>query len=59
MNVGLKSIIKDNSRIEIQAQKLNFNKAKKDLKWSPKIDFKNGILKTLNWYRDNLHLFKK
>ena len=59
MNVGLKSIIKDKSRIEIEAQKLNFSKAKKDLKWNPKIDFKSGILKTLKWYRDNLHLFNK
>ena len=59
MNVGLKSIIKDKSRIEIEAQKLNFSKAKKDLKWNPKIDFKSGVLKTLKWYGDNLHLFNK
>ena len=59
MKVGLKSIIKDKSRIEIEAQKLNFNKAKKDLKWNPNINFKSGILKTLKWYGDNLHLFNK
>ena len=43
MNVGLKSIIKDKSRIEIEAQKLNFNKAKKDLKWNPKISI-DGLI---------------
>ena len=58
MKVNLKSVIKDKSRIEIEAQKLNFSKAKKDLKWNPKINFKSGILKTLKWYKDNLHLFK-
>ena len=58
MKVNLKSVIKDTSRIEIEGQKLNFSKAKKDLKWNPKINFKSGILKTLKWYKDNLHLFK-
>ena len=58
MKVNLKSVIKDKSRIEIESQKLNFSKAKKDLKWNPKINFKSGILKTLKWYKDNLHLFK-
>ncbi len=57
MKVNLKSIIKNKSRIEIEAQKLNFFKAKKDLNWSPKVNFKSGILKTLKWYKDNLNLF--
>ena len=38
--------------------KKNNNNLKKDLKWNPKINFKSGILKTLKWYKDNLHLFK-
>lgn len=58
MKVNLKSVIKNKSRIEIEAQKLNYSKAKKDLKWSPKVNFKSGILKTLKWYKDNLNLFK-
>ena len=58
MGVNLKSVIKNKSRIEIEAQKLNFSKAKKDLKWSPKVNFKFGILKTLKWYKDNLNIFK-
>ena len=56
-NIGICDFIYK-SRIEIEAQKLNFSKAKKDLKWNPKINFKSGILKTLKWYKDNLHLFK-
>ncbi len=57
MRVNLKSVIRNKSRIEIEAQKLNFSKAKKDLKWSPKVNFKFGILKTLKWYKDNLNIF--
>ena len=33
--------------------KLNCNKAKKDMKWAPKVSLDNGIKKTLKWYLDN------
>ena len=32
---------------------LNCNKAKKHIKWSPKISLVNGIKKTLTWYQEN------
>lgn len=58
MNVNLKSVVRDKSRIEIEAQKLNFNKARKNLNWSPKINFRDGILDTLKWYKKNIQLFQ-
>ena len=53
MNLNLKPIILNNSKIEIVKQKPNYNKAKKDLKWRPSTNFTDGILKTVNWYKLN------
>ena len=56
---NLKPIIKLKfKQIEISSQKLNFNKAKRELKWYPKTSFKIGIKKTIGWYKKNLGLFK-
>jgi dTDP-glucose 4,6-dehydratase len=37
---------------------LNSNKIKKDLKWSPKTSFEEGIKLTFNWYNDNKAYYK-
>ena len=37
---------------------LNSNKIKKNLKWKPKTNFNQGIIKTINWYLNN-NLFLK
>jgi CDP-glucose 4,6-dehydratase len=57
MNINLKPIILNNSSIEIIAQKLNYNKASKELGWKPATDFRSGILKTIKWYKDNYKEF--
>ena len=36
---------------------LNSNKIKKELKWRPKTKFENGLLKTFDWYLNNLKYF--
>ena len=36
-------IIKNNSKIEIYRQKLNYTKIKRDLKWAPKSNFKESL----------------
>ena len=36
----------------------NYKKAKDDLKWIPKISFKEGIRKTFEWYKSNIRLLK-
>lgn len=33
---------------------LNCNKAKKMLGWKPKVDIDSGIVKTINWYKNNI-----
>ena len=52
MKIKLKPIILNNSAIEIVAQKIDFSKAKKELKWRPNTSFKDGILKTIKWYKE-------
>jgi len=37
---------------------LNSDKIKKELKWTKKINFKNGLLKTYKWYLENNDYFK-
>jgi len=32
---------------------INFNKAAKELNWQPKVNFTDGIKKTINWYVEN------
>ena len=50
-------IIKNNSKIEIYRQKLNYIKIKKDLNWSPKSKLKDSLNSTINWYKNNLYFF--
>ena len=54
---NLKPIILNNSKIEIKEQKLNYSKAKKDLKWNCKNNFKSDLIKTVNWYKKNISYF--
>ena len=37
---------------------LNSNKMKSQLKWTPKLSFEKGIIKTFNWYLNNQNYFK-
>ena len=50
-------IIKNNSKIEIYRQKLNYTKIKRDLKWAPKSNFKESLNKTIEWYKKNIDFF--
>ena len=47
------------SKQEINFQKLNDNKIKKDLGWKQRVSLKSGLFKTIRWYQDNYKLFKK
>ena len=55
----LKPIIMNKSKLEINFQKLNDNKIKRELGWKQKVSLKSGLLKTIRWYQDNYKLFKK
>lgn len=37
----------------------NIQKAKKILNWEPKLSLENGLSITYDWYRKNIHLYKK
>ena len=47
------------SKQEINFQKLNYDKIKKDLGWKQRISLKDGLLQTIDWYKKNQILFKK
>tara|TARA_B100001109_G_C18717978_1_gene405701 strand:- start:580 stop:762 length:183 start_codon:yes stop_codon:yes gene_type:complete len=55
----LKPIIMNESKQEINFQKLNDRRIKKDLGWKQKISLNDGLLKTINWYKENRNFFKK
>lgn len=46
-------VIENNSKQEINFQKLNYAKAIKDLKWLPKTSLKLGLKNTIEWYKKN------
>ena len=63
-----KNVLLKNSKVKINFVKdrpghdlryaLNSNKIKKKLKWMPKTNFKIGLQKTLDWYKNNLNYYK-
>ncbi len=46
----MKPIILNNSKQELNFQRLNFSKITRELKWQPKTDIKIGLKKTIDWY---------
>ena len=46
-------VIENNSKQEINFQKLNYAKAIEDLKWLPKTSLKVGLKNTIEWYKKN------
>lgn len=51
----IKLKILNKAKDEIRHQYLSAKKAKKVLGWSPKHTLKDGLKKTLEWYKDNLY----
>ena len=58
MQNKIKPLIKNNSKIEIKRQKLNYQKAFKELNWKPKSNLEKSLLDTIKWYEKNLSYFK-
>lgn len=52
MKSPLKPIIKNEAKSEIQHQYLSAKKAKEILKWRPKYTFDEGLIKTIEWYKN-------
>lgn len=38
---------------------MDFSKAKKELGWEPEVDFKDGLRKTMEWFKDNEDWWRK
>ena len=38
---------------------LSSNKIRKELKWLPQTNLKNGLMQTIKWVEENLHILKK
>ena len=57
LNVKENYIIKNTSKAEIQNQRLNYNKIKKEIGWKPIFSLEYGLIKTVNWYKKNIKLF--
>ena len=51
---------KHDSRFPIDAIRysLNSQKIRKELKWSAKINLKDGLLKTIEWIEENINILK-
>ena len=56
---NLKPKILNFSKREIQFQKLNFNKIRKELKWKQTVSIIVGLKLTIEWYIKNYHFIKK
>jgi len=57
LNVKENYIVKNISKAEIQNQRLNYNKIKKEINWSPIYSLDYGLKKTIFWYKKNIKLF--
>ena len=53
LNVKENYIIKNTSKAEIQNQRLNYNKIKKEIGWKPIFSLEYGLVKTVKWYKEN------
>ena len=58
MKKKIKPLIKNNSKIEIRKQKLNYKKAKRELEWKPTSNLEKSLLDTIKWYTKHLRSFK-
>jgi len=55
----LKPIILNNSKQELNFQRLNYSKIQRELNWKPKTKFETGIKKTIDWYVKVYNLLKR
>ena len=58
MKKKINPVIKNISKVEIKEQKLNYQKAFKELKWKPRANLEESLKETIKWYKNNLAYFK-
>ena len=57
LNTKKNYVIKNISKIEIHNPRLNFDKIKKEIGWSPIYSLDYSLKKTINWYKENINHF--
>ena len=50
--------IKNFSKLEINNQRLNYNKIRKELNWEPTHKLEESLKKTIEWYKINFKNFR-
>jgi CDP-glucose 4,6-dehydratase len=53
---NLKPVIVNQAEKEIENQYLSCEKAKTQLGWKPRFDYEAGLIKTIKWYSDHMHV---
>lgn len=53
LNRKVSPIFKPQREGEIIKSRIDFSKAKKELNWQPKYNLKEGLIKTINWFKEN------
>jgi len=43
---------------KLQVWRANTEKIQKMLRWRPKYNLKEGLIETVKWFRENIHLYK-
>ena len=56
-NPHLKPVILGRETKEISVQYLSIEKARRVLKWKPKVSLENGLIETISWYKENKQLW--
>ena len=54
INPNLKFIYKDLPQDDPKQRRPSIKKAKEILNWEPNIELKEGLIKTINWFKSNI-----
>ena len=56
---NLEPTVLNNSKQELNFQRLNYSKIQRELKWKPKTNINKGLIQTIDWYIKNYRFFRK
>ena len=55
---NLEPTVLNNSKQELNFQRLNYSKIQRELKWKPKTNINKGLIQTIDWYIKNYRFFR-
>ena len=56
---NLEPTVLNNSKQELNFQRLNYSKIQRELNWMPKTNINKGLIQTIDWYIKNYRFFRK